>query len=194
MRRLIFIAGWLVSGGTSFAQQAVQQPVVGSTSVSTTVSVPDRGRVFLGGVSSAQSGRTQYGPLGTGPALGLTRQSSSVSASVTIHDLRAMDEALLKSAPSVAEPNRPKADSRIANPVPEKLKETAESLAEKATRHEHLARKAEDEGRAGVARLHWQAAAKYGSKAAEERLATQRTNAKSVTFANTKSSGPSAHP
>ncbi|HLQ44120.1 MAG TPA: hypothetical protein VK137_05290 [Planctomycetaceae bacterium] len=50
------------SANAASAQQiAVQQPIIGVTSVSTTVMVPDRGQVHLGGVSSAQSFRQTNG-------------------------------------------------------------------------------------------------------------------------------------
>jgi hypothetical protein len=171
MRYEIIFTIVLLAGQGVFAQQTVQQPVVGVTSVNTTVSVPDRGTMFLGGVSSAESGRTQYGPLRTGPSTGLTRQSSSMSVSVYIHDLQAMDEAILNSAPSFQESHRPVPglSSRRSErgPMPEK----EVSPVEKAIKFEQLARKADEAGKTGVAKLHWQMAAKYGSKAADERLA-----------------------
>jgi hypothetical protein len=162
----------VLSGGQSvFAQQAIQQPVVGTTSVNTTVSVPDRGTTFLGGMNSAQSGRSQYGPFRSGPSTGLTRQSTSMSVNVYIHDLQAMDEAILNSAPSSSE-RRPTVPCYAAKKIDrEPVVEKEPSAVEKAIKFEQLARKADDAGKAGVAKLHWQMAAKYGSRAAEERLA-----------------------
>lgn len=174
MRIAIPVAAIMLIGQASFAQQAIQQPVVGTSSVSTTVSVPDRGTTFLGGVSSAQSGRSQYGPLPVGPSSGLTRQSTSMSVSVYIHDLQAMDEALLNSAPSsptASQTRRPVSGmtSRYGSSPP--LPEPVVSPVEKANKFETLARKADEAGKPAVAKLHWQMAAKYGSKVAEERLA-----------------------
>lgn len=171
MRYGIFLSLVVLMGQTLFAQQAIQQPVVGTTSVNTTVSVPDRGTTFMGGVSSAQSGRNQYGPFRSGPSSGLSRQATSMSVSVFIHDLQAMDEELLNSRPASSDARRPATGVTSYKSAREKVPEVAESPVEKAAKFEQLARKADQAGKTSVAKLHWQMAAKYGSKAAEERLA-----------------------
>lgn len=185
MRSGILVAFVLLMTQPAFCQQTIQQPVVGVTSVNTTVSVPDRGTMFLGGVSSAQSGRTQYGPLRTGPSTGLTRQATSMSVSVYIHDMQAMDQAILNSGPPSREAGRaiPGYTARKMEREPVAQKEV--SPVEKALKFEQLARKADEAGKAGVAKLHWQMAAKYGSKAAEERLAelTKSSTVKTTTAA-----------
>lgn len=160
----------------AFGQQvAVQQPIVGITSVTTSVVVPNRGQTFLGGVSSAQSSRSRYGFRQPGPSVGLSRSSSSLSVGVTIVDLREMDEAILNSVPEQRDPESRFArhGAAIRSSAPEQsIKPThnTESPAERAARFEQLARKAEAENRQGVASLHWQMAAKYGSTMARERL------------------------
>lgn len=171
MRFGIICTVLMFGGQPLFAQQVIQQPVVGNTSVNTTVSVPDRGSMFLGGVSSAESGRNQYGPFRSGPSSGLSRQSTSMSVHVYIHDLQSMDEEILNSAPSTSESRRPipSFGSKKSDREPNLEKEV--SPVEKAIKFEQLARKADDAGKSGVARLHWQMAAKYGSRAAAERLA-----------------------
>jgi hypothetical protein len=173
MRWGISVALILLTSHSCFGQ-VVQQPVVGTTSVNTTVSVPDRGTTFMGGVSSAQSGRSQYGlgPLRSPPGVGLSRQATSMSVNVYIHDLQAMDEAILNSGSSSS-------SSSVGRTVPGFVKKSsgreaepvAESQVEKAIKFEQLARKADEAGKPGVAKLHWQMAAKYGSKAAAEHLA-----------------------
>lgn len=171
---VIIVAG---SSTSLFAQQAtVQQPVVGTNSVRTTVSVPDRGSALLGGVGSAQSARSTYGPLRTGSSFGLSRSASSMSTSVYIHDLRAMDEALLNSVPDSPSPANIRSSGRssvdVATPA------DAASPAEKALKFERLAKQAEASGKPGVAKLHWQMAAKFGSRLASEKLAaSSSTNA-----------------
>lgn len=150
------------------AQISVQQPVVRSTSIGTTVSVPDRGSVFLGGVNSAAASRQSYGPLRTGDNRGLSLSSSSAAVSVRIIDLHAMDEAILNSVPDASPSVRlpvPRAEHRDALP-PRDV-----SSLEKGLRFEELARQAEASGRTGVARLHWQMAARHGSTLARNRLA-----------------------
>lgn len=161
-------------GLPAFGQQvAVQQPVVGTTSVSTSVAVPDRGRVLLGGVSSAQSGRSRYGFVPFGSSVGLSRSSNSLSVGVTIIDLQEMDQAILNSVPDRPSSSMSRYSSAIstaaAAPRREPTSADAESPTERAAKYERLARKAEAEQHPGVAKLHWQMAAKYGSAAARER-------------------------
>lgn len=169
--------GWLTSP-TVWAQVAVQQPVIGTTTVNTTVTVPDRGSAFLGGVNSARSGRVSAG-FGPGrSAIGTETNASSMRASVYIHDLQAMDEALLAQGKSASEPM-----SAISSRLAERRGQGVASVpaekpsinpAEHAARFEKLAREAEARGKTNTARLHWQMAAKYGSKAAAERLTPGR--------------------
>ena len=172
MRCSVLIAILLLVDRTSFAQQVIQQPVVATTAVNTTVSVPDRGSAFLGGVSSAQSGRAQYGPLRSGTNTGISRQATSISTHVYIHDLQAMDEAILNSGPSESSTSKSSIGSRLVRSKgQEQPVDPIASPAEKASKFEQLARKADEAGKPGVAKLHWQVAAKYGSKLAETRLA-----------------------
>ena len=77
----------------------VQQPVVEQFGVGTTISVPDRGQVFLGSVSRAGSTRTDYGLLPSGSSLGLFRSHVGMSSSAWIHDFEVMDRYLLGTGP-----------------------------------------------------------------------------------------------
>ncbi len=83
------------------AQNAVQLPTLSSFRTRTTVSVPDRGSVYTGGINRAASGRNEFGtpllPL-RNRSIGSERSASSVWTSVYIHDFEAMDEALLSQA------------------------------------------------------------------------------------------------
>jgi len=181
MRFWSFVLMGLFVARTASAQITVQQPVVSQTGVSTTVSVPDRGQVFLGGVSSAQSGRIQNGPIPTMTSRGFSRQATSISTSVYIHDMQAMDEAILNTPSSeAANPNSTTRTHASNLEARLKLRRAAEresmplepeDSGAKAAKFEQLALKAEKAGKAGVAKLHWQVAAKYGSKQAELRLA-----------------------
>jgi hypothetical protein len=179
---IILLGGWTLSGQPASAQQVVQQPVVGTTSVNTSVSVPDRGSTFLGGVSSAQSGRSQYGPLRSGTSMGISRESTSMSTSVYIIDLHEMDEQILRSYRAKSDSSRKLDDVRwdtVRAYASRKEQEVAPaatvSATEKVAKHEELAQKADLAGKASVAKLHWQMAAKYGSKLAEQRLAQVAT-------------------
>jgi hypothetical protein len=91
----------------SEAQLTIQQPVFGVNSVATTVSVPDRGRAFLGGVSRAGESRTSFGPLRSGTNTGLFREHSGMSVTATIHDFDEMDRQLLSRASAGATAKAP---------------------------------------------------------------------------------------
>jgi hypothetical protein len=81
--------------------QTVQLPTFSFFSVSTTVSVPDNGSAFMGGINRAASGGNEFGVPGLAfPGLqnrsfGQDMSASSVWAKVTIHDFDAMDQAIL---------------------------------------------------------------------------------------------------
>lgn len=170
----VLAASFASPRGTLLAQAvAIQQPVVRQFGVNTSVSVPDRGGAMLGGVDRAASARSSYGPAWRGSSLGVERSSSSMSAHVFIHDLRAMDEALLREA---GYDDRSITDNRM--PLRRTLREdpTASPPFQRADaeRFEHLALKAEKAGRNAVAEMHWQMAAKYGSQIAQKRLVSNR--------------------
>lgn len=168
MRTLIFSTCVLLNAAGAYAQVTVQQPVVRSSSVGTTVSVPDRGRVFLGSVNSADSFRQNYGPFPSGTTRGSGLSGGSMSASVYIIDLQEMDEAILNSVPDSPVPLtlRP----RTIGNAPEPAAREVVSTAEKAANFERMAKQAETAGKLGVAKLHWQMAAKHGSTIAAEKL------------------------
>lgn len=97
-------AGIMMAALTAVASQAqaqqvsVQQPVFGQFSAGTTVSVPDRGRTFIGGVSRGASGRITTGPFRSPSATGFEYSHSSASAHVWIHDFEELDRQALEAA------------------------------------------------------------------------------------------------
>jgi hypothetical protein len=169
----------------------VQQPVFSNFSVGTTVSVPDRGGAYLGGVSRAGSSRRSFGPLRSGSSFGLFRDHSGLSSHVTIHDMHEMDRLLLgqadrgsverygttRSGPSAraysslvgrhgarhasVKPGRTSASS----PLPS-------SPVTRADRSFRLGQQAEAKGKTSLARLHFRMAAKHGSTSAQAKLAS----------------------
>ncbi len=161
----------LLNAASLQAQITVQQPVVRTTSVGTTVSVPDRGRVFLGGVNSAESFRQNYGPFPSGTTRGYGLSGGSISASVYIIDLQAMDEAILNSVPD--SPLQPGMGVRRTSSEQEGAPRETATAIDKAANFERLARQAEKAGKIGVAKLHWQMAAKYGSTVARDQLSSK---------------------
>lgn len=99
----------LLTAISNGAAQTVQLPEFRFTTVQTTVSVPNRGGVSLGGISSSSSGRTANGVpiLGKLPgvgglfgnrAIGRSDSAGSFSVHATIIDLKEMDEAILAGA------------------------------------------------------------------------------------------------
>jgi len=99
--RIALLAAIITALWTSAASAqriTVQQPVVQTFSVDTIVSVPDRGRMFLGGTSSARSSWSHYGPGTFGSTFGRGLDRSTADVGVFIHDFEAMDAALLNQA------------------------------------------------------------------------------------------------
>jgi len=94
---LALAMAWI--GEVAWAQSTtVQLPTYQSFAAGTTVSVPDRGSVYLGGVKRAQSGMNEFGsPLSPfrNRAIGSQRSASGMSVSVYIHDFEALEEELL---------------------------------------------------------------------------------------------------
>ncbi len=78
-------------------QQTVQLPTFHYFGVQTTVVVPDRGSMSLGGVGSYVGTRTQFDKVGPSSS-GFNRNWSGLSMRATIHDLEAMDRAILAEA------------------------------------------------------------------------------------------------
>jgi len=99
---------------------AVQLPTFSRFSVGTTVSVPDRGAVRLGGVNRSADGRQTYGAPGPpmrpwrNSALGSRRSASNMSVNVWVHDFEAMDRYLL-SQPD-RRPAAPAGRGALSNP------------------------------------------------------------------------------
>lgn len=84
-----------VTSGVDAQALTVQQPVVETFGVNTVVSVPDRGGVLLGGISSGADSNfnSAFSPYGS--SVGSDRSHSTAWARVYIHDFDAIDEALL---------------------------------------------------------------------------------------------------
>lgn len=93
---LLIVAFWAIP---SFGQAViVQQPVVNTFSVGTSVSVPDRGEVFLGGVERVSESSSVSGFPRRRGAYTRSASASLMSVRVFIHDFEAMDAAVLNAA------------------------------------------------------------------------------------------------
>jgi hypothetical protein len=217
MRRnaVLTIAAWSSIGltplsvSTAVAQVMLQQPAVSNFSVNTTVSVPDRGGAYLGGLQRAGAGHKSFGPFRPGTATGVFRDSQSITSHVYIHDFETMDRLLLETARRQA-PDRSlqvtgrsaaayrllaarKSDRHKAGvlsngrfhagrgtPPSREIPATKDRSAV-AARALQLGRNALLRGRPSLARLHFQMAARYGSSEAATRLAdVERTLSQST--------------
>lgn len=226
---VVVLAGGLLSGfsSESFGQLSVQQPILQSTGGNFAVSVPDRGGVFLGGISRAGESRKSYGfPFTRGSSVGRFSQHSSLSSHVWIHDLREMDRQILEMAESdplgqraetsetarraglawttyqprrgVSVDDRRPVSSQFSqryrsSVVAEAFPERFRSSRSEAVRQEsvesatapspaprsraldpahsyRLGVEAEESGKVSLAKLHYQAAAQYGSAEGARRL------------------------
>src|SRR5262245_38850748 len=169
----------------SAAAQAVQLPTFHFFTLSTTVSVPDGGDTMLCGVSRSSSGRIQRGIPGLpsqpfdNVATGRATGTSNVSASATIHDLDAMDKALLGQDQKVATARRPspliatRQDS--AAPLQSIAAIRAQQAAEDAARQQEAAaalargRQLLAEGKTNVAKIYFQTAVKKSTDKSDVR-------------------------
>ena len=108
MRRLITTLGRLailleVLSSRAYPQQkiTVQEPSLETFGVGTTVSVPDRGRMSLGGAGRSAMSRSMSGPFRRGTSMGLSSQGSGLSVGARVLDLAEMDKAALDAAAKV---------------------------------------------------------------------------------------------
>jgi hypothetical protein len=169
---------------------AVQLPTYSFFGTGTSVSVPDRGAAYMGGIKRAASGLNEFGtPLLKVPgfrnrAMGMERSSMGTSVGVYIHDFEAMEEALLGGPPSsvAAMTPRPAGSAyalrprvaggtaalspRVGPPEPTLAEVRSQQHQEQLTREEEAAdfyrrgREAEAAGKRGVAKIYYQMAAR----------------------------------
>jgi hypothetical protein len=95
---VVFVCGTAEVAAQALPGTTVQLPTFSFYSVGTTVSVPDRGSVLMGGINRASSGRNEFGaPLSPfrNSAIGSERSASNMRMHVWIHDFEAMDQLLL---------------------------------------------------------------------------------------------------
>ena len=91
--------------------QTIQLPAFQQRGVRTTVVIPDRGSISLGGVSGTRQSRVRIAPPFLGPlaptrAFRSSRGSGNMQMRVWVHDLQAMDAAILAEGdPTVATKN-----------------------------------------------------------------------------------------
>jgi hypothetical protein len=181
-------------------QQQPQQPQVPTTvqlptfslfTVRTTVSVPDRGGSYLGGLMRSREGSTTRG---AGPlrnrGIGSERGASGMSAHATIIDNQAIDESLLAGLAPIGRPGRDTAVARAAElsrniqsssasstgniaSIRDKNAEATRLRTSEAAAYFSKAQQAETENKPGLARIYYQMVLSRdaGHEAAQARLA-----------------------
>lgn len=190
LNRLLFVI-LLCSADAAFAQLVIQQPIVSQFGVQTSVMVPDRGTFFLGGVSRGAESRFMPGPCGCrGPSIGREISSVSLTTSVWIQDLTAIDRMVLDLAEDMAPPPPTRLEGRadaafrmfrknvvapasVDEPPTPPLEPVGEEALRKLNdpaRSWRLGQAAEANAKLGVAKLHYQHAARLGSVEAATRL------------------------
>ena len=177
--------------------QAIQLPTFHYFSVSTTVSVPDRGGAYLGGVSRAASGSVGrgipflskapgVGRLGGSRAIGTTVGSSGAGVTATIIDHRELDAAVLAEAraqraaagdAALSARAGPRYNLVPAAPPAASVAEIRRRNAEQdvAAREEVFSliakgRQAESAGKAAAARVYYQMAARRADEPLRRRI------------------------
>lgn len=93
---VVYLWGILCNWSAStWAQQVVQQPTVGTLSINSSVLVPDQGSALLGSVRSSGASQSQRGGMVTNRAIGSRSSAGGASVTATIIDLQEMDRAIL---------------------------------------------------------------------------------------------------
>jgi len=156
----------------------VQLPTLSFFTVSTTVVVPDRGGAALGGVGSSRRRSSSFGsPLIPGRNRGFAAGMSigGMSTHAFVHDFEAMDKALLEQAaaqrrsadgPEIVRDTLDPARNRKVGSLAEIRAQQAD--AEAAEQAEALAyfekaRRMQEQGKKGVARIYYQMALRRAS-------------------------------
>lgn len=179
---VILVAG--CGASAAWAQgTTVQLPTYRTFQSNGAVLVPDQGGAYLGGVKRARSGRNEFGspfrPFGN-RSIGSDLSATGTSVSAHIHDFAAMEEELQRAATGSSravagsgDPRRALARDRrraVGEAPPPSLEEIRrqrrlDEEARQAEARDFFARgqAAEESGKANVARVYYQIAAKRAS-------------------------------
>ena len=190
---LVFLA-WVPSvSAQGVARGEIVVPTFNVFSVGTTISVPDRGGMVIGGAGDSSTTSTEFGP-GFGRGFASRSSAAGASARVWIHDFQELEASLKKSPegdqsvplagfaaglrryasapPRTDERSDPRSDygSRMSTSPDQHTPSKTEQAADLLKRGED----AEKRGKIKIARLYYQSAAALGatpsSPAARERL------------------------
>jgi hypothetical protein len=187
------VLGSSMSGSAHAQAIALQLPTFSFFATDSSVLVPDRGAVMLGGVSRSSSGSNQVGPtiFPSPRSYGASQGASFSSVTVQIHDMDEMDRAVLARANASRSPRSLTPAAQLAgmhgaaaapedNEAP--VASVAELLARKASaaaqehegaRLEAKAREALAAGHTGVAKVYLQMAARRATGSEKSRILAQ---------------------
>ena len=168
-------ASVLAYATTASAQATtVQLPTFSFFTVNTTVLVPDGGSAYMGGIGRAASGSTSRGIPGLGgrpfanTATAGSTSAGGISVSAQIHDMEAMDQALLNqgvaSRPDAAQLFAARKAAGVArNAAPQSLADirqeqaaAAQATSDEAREYYDKGNVAYENGKFGVAKIYWQ--------------------------------------
>jgi hypothetical protein len=198
---LIILASSLLPRAASaqaVAQAEIVVPTISTFTVGTTVSVPDRGGAYLGGVRRASDFRTETFPR-LGHGFSSSRSASDATVHVWIHDFQEMEEALAKGTEYASRPAPTGFAARMLQYAPNRSERRVEVSQTKAVQDEpttttkvsrddemraakteHAAdmlkrgQDAEARGKLNVAKLYYKSVVSLGStpsaRSAQERL------------------------
>jgi hypothetical protein len=188
---LLGFVAWMIAAVNIAAAQVVHLPTFQFFGINTTVSVPDRGAAYLGGVSRSSSGRTGRGlplvsrmPFAGRPfgnrAAAVSSQASGVSVSAYIHDFESMDQQLLRQSQPHASREQPARPADIAGRTSIRELERQHSAHEAIRNATAQAQARADyerattlvkQGKAGAAKVYLQRAAKQADAALRAKIA-----------------------
>lgn len=186
-----------IASAQAVAQSEIVVPTISVFNVATTVSVPDRGGMYLGGHRSASNTRTEFGP-GFGRGLASRASAADAGVRVWIHDFQELEESLGKGTEYAASPPPTGFAARVqqyASRRPERRPETTQADPKNtktsrdddllAAKIEHAAdllkrgHDAESRGKLNVAKLYYKSVVSLGStpsaRTAQERVTALET-------------------
>jgi hypothetical protein len=199
LRWIVLLSAVALPAADSFGQQnshaispmstAVQLPTFSFFGVGTTVSVPDRGSTYMGGVNRSAEGMNEFGtPLLPFRNRSFGRESSATSTrmSVYVHDFEAMDEYLLSQPTAFNQRPQPAPAAQPAKvavgeqgpprPVVDAAALRAQHQREEQARASEAsdlvarAQAAEASGKPGVAKVYYQMAARRASGSLKDQI------------------------
>lgn len=163
--------------------QVVQLPSITTFGSDTTVLVPDRGAMSLGGNSSARAGSNSFSGLPPQRGIGIDRSVSGMSVTARIHDMQELDRELLEAAPARAPlgASAPRASRSVGDAALPSVADIRRQRAASAVPAEReisalveRARTARAAGKSSLARIYYDMAASRASGTRQDQIVAER--------------------